>query len=207
MPLIVLNHPVAGIHLSKLRDQRTDSPEFRRCLDALAGMLMVEATRSLETMPIETETPLCRTAGCELKQTVGLVPILRAGLGMVDAALALLPEAQVWHLGLYRDEETANPVHYYSKLPVGRPVDVAFVLDPMLATGGSALAALEALREWGVTRMHLVSIIAAVPGIERVQREFPGVVIHAAAVDPELNDRKFIVPGLGDAGDRAFHTA
>ncbi len=207
MPLVVLNHPVADVYLSKLRDKRTASPEFRRCLDALAGMLLIEATRSLTTAATDIETPLCSTTGSEFNQTVGLVPILRAGLCMVDAALALLPEAQVWHLGLYRDEETANPVHYYSKLPVGRPVDVAIVLDPMLATGGSALAALEALRDWGVPTMHLVSIIAAVPGIERVQGEFPEVFIHAAAVDPELNDRKFIVPGLGDAGDRAFHTA
>jgi uracil phosphoribosyltransferase len=206
MAVSILNHPIAAVHLARLRDKHTPSPEFRRCLDALAGMLLFEATRSLETVESVVETPLCRTAGRELKQSIGLVPILRAGVAMVDAALALLPQAQVWHLGLYRDEETATPVHYYSKLPAVRPVDVAFVLDPMLATGGSALTALEALLGWGVRRLHLVAIIAARPGIDRVEARFPDVSIHAAAVDPDLNDRKFIVPGLGDAGDRAFHT-
>lgn len=207
MPVSVLDHPVAGFYLCRLRDKDTASSEFRRCLNALAGMLMFEATRSLATRSIEIETPLCRTSGSQLRQTVGLVPILRAGLCMMHAASALLPEAPVWHLGLYRDEATASPVHYYSKLPADRPVDVAFVLDPMLATGGSALAALEALNDWGVRQVHIVSIIAAVPGVERVQSAFPDAAIHTAALDPTLNDRKFIVPGLGDAGDRAFGTA
>ncbi len=206
MPLHQLNHPLAGVYLSGLRDRRTSAPEFRRCLGALADMLMLEATRTLETTDVEIVTPLCPTSGCKLTETIGIVPILRAGLGMVESALALLPEAQVWHLGLYRDEETASPVHYYSKLPEGRPVDVAFVLDPMLATGGSALAAIEALREWGVLRISLLSVIASVAGVDRVLNKFPDVGIYAAAVDPELNDRKFIVPGLGDAGDRAFCT-
>ncbi len=125
---------------------------------------------------------------------------------MVDPVLDLLPDAQVWHLGLYRDEETALPVHYYSKLPVGRPVDVAIILDPMLATGGSALAALTTLTEWGVPCIKLVSIIAAKEGIAAVNDAFPQARIHVCAVDPELNDRKFIVPGLGDAGDRTFNT-
>lgn len=206
MPLHLLEHPLAAVFLSSLRDQRTPSPEFRRCINMLAGMLVVEATRSIATSFTEIETPLCKTEGRELSQSVGLVPILRAGLGMVDAALSLLPKAQVWHLGLYRDEETATPVHYYSKLPKGHPVDVALILDPMLATGGSALMAIEALREWGVANIQVVSIIASAPGVERIHREQPEIAIHAAALDPELNDRKFIVPGLGDAGDRAFHT-
>jgi uracil phosphoribosyltransferase len=169
-------------------------------------MLMFEATRNLVTTAVEIETPLSPAGGQALEQSVGLVPILRAGLGMVDAALSLLPDAEVWHLGLYRDEETASPVHYYSKLAPGRPVDVAFVLDPMLATGGSAITAIEALQTWGVRSIQLVCVIASRYGVERVDREHPEVVIHAAAVDPTLNDRKFIVPGLGDAGDRAFQT-
>jgi uracil phosphoribosyltransferase len=125
---------------------------------------------------------------------------------MVDPLLTLLPDAQVWHLGLYRDEETALPVEYYRKLPAGNPVDIAFVLDPMLATGGSATMALAALTQWGVPRLKLLSIIAARPGIDAVRSQFPDTAIHVCAVDPELNDRKFIVPGLGDAGDRSFNT-
>lgn len=207
MSLHILNHPLSSVYLSGLRDISTAAAEFRRSLSVLADMLLLEATRALQTEEKEVVTPLCLTTGQRLAETVGLVPILRAGLGMVESALTLLPEAQVWHLGLYRDEETASPVHYYSKLPEGQPVDVAFVLDPMLATGGSALAAIEALKDWGVRRISLLSIIAATPGIDRVRTAFPDVDVYAAAVDLELNDRKFIVPGLGDAGDRLFHTA
>jgi uracil phosphoribosyltransferase len=134
------------------------------------------------------------------------VPILRAGLGMVDPILDLIPSAEVWHLGLYRDEETAQPVEYYSKLPASGPLDVALVVDPMLATGGSATVALAALERWGVKRLKILSIIAARPGIEAVHRQFPVADIYVCAVDPELDSRKFIVPGLGDAGDRIFHT-
>jgi uracil phosphoribosyltransferase len=141
-----------------------------------------------------------------LAQRVGLVPILRAGLGMVDPILELIPTAEVWHLGLYRDEATARPVEYYSKLPATEPVDVALVIDPMLATGGSATAALAALKRWGVAHTRLLSIIAAREGIQAVQEQFPKTKIYACAIDPELNGRKFIVPGLGDAGDRIFNT-
>ena len=141
-----------------------------------------------------------------LSQRIGLIPILRAGLGMVDPILNLIPSAEVWHLGLYRDEATARPVEYYSKLPQTKPVDVALITDPMLATGGSATAALSTLQRWGVRNLKILSIIASKFGVEAVQQAFPAADIYVCAVDPELNDRKFIVPGLGDAGDRIFST-
>jgi uracil phosphoribosyltransferase len=137
---------------------------------------------------------------------VGLVPILRAGLGMVDPVLELIPTAEVWHLGVYRDEATARPIEYYSKLPATEPVDVALILDPMLATGGSAVAALASLREWEVPTVKLLSIIASREGIDTVMQQFPEAQIYVATIDPTLNDQKYIVPGLGDAGDRIFNT-
>ena len=206
MPCVVLNHPLAAHHLSGLRSVATTPPAFREHVRQLATLLAVEASRQLPARSCSVTTPLCETSGQELAVTVGIIPILRAGLGMVDPLLDLIPQAQVWHLGLYRDEETAQPVEYYAKLPDQKPVDVAFVVDPMLATGGSATAALETLRRWGVPEVHLLAIIAAKAGIDRVEAGFPETHIHVCAVDPELNSRKFIVPGLGDAGDRTFNT-
>jgi uracil phosphoribosyltransferase len=206
MSLQIVKHPLAAHQLAALRDQSTPPSAFRRHVRQLATLLAVEATRDLPTVPGVVVTPL-GPAPCErLSVTLGIVPILRAGLGMVDPLLELMPEAQVWHLGLYRDETTALPVEYYSKLPPSRPVAVACVLDPMLATGGSASAALTALRSWGVGDVRLLSIIAAEEGVRRVEREFPEIRIHVCAVDPRLDERKFIVPGLGDAGDRMFNT-
>jgi uracil phosphoribosyltransferase len=152
------------------------------------------------------QTPLCLTAGSELEQRIGLVPILRAGLGMVDPVLNLIPQAEVWHLGIYRDEHTMQPVEYYSRLPSSEPVDVALVLDPMLATGGSVVAALATLADWGVPTVKVLSVIASEEGIREVETRHPNTRIFVAAIDPELNDQKFIVPGLGDAGDRTFNT-
>jgi uracil phosphoribosyltransferase len=206
MTVTILQHPLARRSLGRLRSVDSSPPEFRDALRQLVTLLAFEATHDLVTREIEIETPLCRTTGHELTQSIALVPILRAGLGMVDPLLELLPDAHVWHLGIYRDEETARPVEYYCKLPDRDPPDVAFVLDPMLATGGSATCALEKLRDWGVPQLKVLSIIAAQPGIDHVLAEFPDVQRHVCAVDPELNDRKFIVPGLGDAGDRMFHT-
>lgn len=199
-------HPLVDHHLARLRDRDTPPSEFRQLLNRLAALLAYEATQDLATRPVEVTTPLTTTTCHVLASQVGLVPILRAGLGMVDPILELIPTAEVWHLGVYRDEATALPVEYYRKLPPSRPVDVALVLDPMLATGGSATAALAALHTWGVPRVKLLSIIAAQPGIDRVTAEYPDVAIHVCTVDPALNDRKFIVPGLGDAGDRCFNT-
>jgi uracil phosphoribosyltransferase len=192
--------------LSRLRDVETQPEEFRRLVARLAVLLAYEATQDLALDEVSVRTPLVQTPGQRLTQRIGLIPILRAGLGMVDPILDLIPSAEVWHLGLYRDEETAQPVRYYSKLPTQRPVDVALVVDPMLATGGSATAAIELLRAWGVPVVKLLSIIAAPEGIRAVEQMFPETRIYVCAVDQRLNTQKFIVPGLGDAGDRTFNT-
>ncbi|HUQ72013.1 MAG TPA: uracil phosphoribosyltransferase [Planctomycetaceae bacterium] len=203
---VTVNHPLVEHHLARLRDRTTPPAEFRQLLHRLAALLAYEATQDLPMREIEVATPLTTTTCRVLAAQVGLVPILRAGLGMVDPILELIPNAEVWHLGVYRDEATARPVEYYSKLPDSHPVDVALVLDPMLATGGSALSALSALKAWGVPQVKLLAVIASQPGLDRVWTEFPDTKIHVCAVDPVLNDRKFIVPGLGDAGDRSFNT-
>ena len=204
--VIEVDHPLIRQHLTQLRDAATPPAEFRLLVQRLAVLLAYEATQDLILEQTEVQTPLTIARGHRLAQRIGLVPILRAGLGMVEPVLNLIPTAEVWHLGLYRDEKTARPVEYYSQLSGSRPVDVALVLDPMLATGGSAVAALASLREWGVGAAKLLSIIAARDGIQEVERQFPETQIYVCAVDPELNDRKFIVPGLGDAGDRIFNT-
>src|SRR2546423_5187025 len=169
MPCLVeVSHPLIKHHLSRLRDKHTPPAEFRQLVHRLAVLLAYEATSDLTLRPVEIETPLTRFTAQGLSQRVGLVPILRAGLGMVDPILNLIPTAEVWHLGLYRDEETARPVEYYSKLPHSQPVDVALVVDPMLATGGSALAALAALEKWGVRNVKVLSIIASRFGVDAV---------------------------------------
>ncbi len=201
-----VQHPLIQCHLARLRDKTTPPPEFRQLVQRLASLLAYEATKDLRTETMTVQTPLTNTEGKRLAQRVGLIPILRAGLGMVEPVLELIPSAEVWHLGLYRDEATAKPVKYYAKLPSERPVDVALILDPMLATGGSVVAALTALREWGVPQVKLLSLLAAEEGIKTVEAEFPDSQIYVCCIDPELNDRKFIVPGLGDAGDRIFNT-
>jgi len=206
MSLVEVNHPLIKHHLSRLRDKQTPPAEFRQLVQRLAVLLAYEATKDLMLRPTEIETPLIRMTGQALAQRIGLIPILRAGLGMVDPILNLIPTAEVWHLGLYRDETTAQPVEYYSKLPETEPVDVALVVDPMLATGGSATAALESLSRWGVPKLKVLSIIASKDGIEAVRAACSAADIYVCAIDPELNDRKFIVPGLGDAGDRIFNT-
>ncbi len=204
--LVVLDHPLAAHHISILRDQSTPPWRFRQQVHRIATLLAFEATADLPLIDRPVETPLTTTTGKELSCRVALVPILRAGLGLVDPIQALLPEAEVWHLGLYRDEATSKPVEYYCKLPEGKPCDIGFVLDPMLATGGSLLSAIRALARWGCPDIRVLSVIAAKPGIERLQKEFPEVRLFVCAVDPELNERNFIVPGLGDAGDRIFNT-
>ena len=201
-----VDHPLIKRHIAQLRDVRTTPEQFRLALRRLAVLLAYEATKDLTVEPISVKTPLTETVGHRLTHRIGIVPILRAGLGMVDPVIDLLPEAQVWHLGLYRDEATAEPVEYYSKLPDDCPVDVALVLDPMLATGGSALAALNVLQRWGVSQLKVLSVIASREGIDRVATEFPEAQICVCAIDQHLNDQKFIVPGLGDAGDRTFNT-
>lgn len=201
-----VDHPLIACHLTKLRDKSTPPSEFRQAVRRLATLLAYEATQDLRSQPTQVTTPIAETTGSQLAERIGLVPILRAGLGMVDPVLDLIPTAEVWHLGLYRDEDTAQPVEYYSKLPKQNAVDVALIVDPMLATGGSMTAALETLRDWGVGRVKLLSIIASEEGIKTVEAEFPDAQIYVCQIDPELNDQKFIVPGLGDAGDRIFNT-
>ena len=201
-----VHHPLVRHHLTRLRNHATAPIEFRNLIRRRAVLLAYEATADLKTSAVSVETPLTTTEGFVLEPSIALVPILRAGLGMVDAVLDLIPHAEVWHLGLYRDEKTARPVQYYSKLPHSEPADVALVLDPMLATGGSALAAIQTLKDWGVPRIKLLSIIASRDGIARVTAHDPNIQIYITVVDPELNDQKFIVPGLGDAGDRIFNT-
>jgi uracil phosphoribosyltransferase len=202
-----LDHPLVQHHLARLRDATTPPEEFRLLIQRLAALLAYEATKDLCTEPVEVQTPLTTTTCYTLAQRIGLAPILRAGLGLVDPILNLIPSAEVWHLGLYRDEATAMPVEYYSKLPPTHPVDVALLLDPMLATGGSAVAALQALQRWGVKQVKLLAVIASREGVETVLREFPDTQIYVCVIDPELNSRKYIIPGLGDAGDRIFNTA
>jgi uracil phosphoribosyltransferase len=201
-----VEHPLIACHLTRLRDKSTPPPEFRALVNRLASLLAYEATKDLRTERVTVETPLTTTQGCGLAQRIGLVPILRAGLGMVEPILELIPQAEVWHLGLYRDETTAKPVKYYSKLPEEHPVDVALVVDPMLATGGSAVAAMTTLRAWGVPQVKLLALIASEEGCKFVETEFPDAQIYVCQIDPDLNDKKYIVPGLGDAGDRIFNT-
>ena len=202
----IIQHPLVDYHLTELRDKTANSLSFRHSINQLSTLLAFSATADLETSDRPIETPIRKMVGKTLIRRIGLVPILRAGIGMVDVMLDMIPSAEVWHLGMYRDEETATPVRYYSKLPEKKPVDVAFVLDPMLATGGSAIMACKALEEWGVPKTKMLSIIAAPEGIERFQQECPGVEIHTCVVDEGLNEHNFIVPGLGDAGDRIFNT-
>ncbi len=204
--LVELAHPLVKHHLTRLRNVETRPAEFRMLVQRLAVLLAYEATSDLVVEPQTVRTPLAETAGSSIAERIALIPILRAGLGMVDPILNLIPEAQVWHLGIYRDEKTAQPVEYYSKLPPDRPVDTALVLDPMLATGGSVLAAVDAVESWGAAKVKVLSIIASRHGIEQLRRRHPRAAIYVAAIDAELNDHKFIVPGLGDAGDRTFNT-
>ena len=201
-----LRHSLVQHHLSRLRAKQTLPSEFRQHVRILSMLLAAEATRSVTLKPVMVETPNETTTCHELAGRFAAVPILRAGLSMVEPLEDLIPQLEVWHLGLYRDEETAQPVHYYDKLPTNNPPDIAFVLDPMLATGGSACMAIKALKRWGVPQILMLSIISAPEGIAKVQQEFSDVVVFTCAIDRCLNDRKYIVPGLGDAGDRIFNT-
>jgi uracil phosphoribosyltransferase len=204
--LHVSSHPLVAHKLSILRDVSTEPKKFRELVRELTWLLGYEAMRDLTLQPRSVETPLEVLDGAELEPRVGLVPVLRAGLGMVDAMLELMPSAEVWHIGLYRDERSLKPVEYYNKLPDAATVQVCLILDPMLATGGSAAATVDILKAWGAARIKQVSLIAAPEGVATLSGAHPDVDIHVAAVDRELNDRGYIVPGLGDAGDRQFGT-
>jgi uracil phosphoribosyltransferase len=202
----VSQHPAVLHKLAVLRDERTEPKKFREVVRELSWLLGYEALADVGVRPLDIRTPMEPRTAHELVARSGLVPILRGGLGMVDAMLELMPTAQVWHLGLFRDERTLRPVEYYNKLPNSATVDLCLILDPMLATGGSATAAIEVLKKWGAVRIKLVNLIAAPEGIEAVTTAHPDVHIHCAALDRGLNERGYIQPGLGDAGDRQFGT-
>jgi uracil phosphoribosyltransferase len=203
---LISSHPIVQHKLAFLRDASTPPQAFRLLVRSLAILLAQEATADLETSAGEVTTPLGRAPSRTIVDVVGIVPILRAGLGMAEGILDLIPEAEVWHIGLYRDEATLRPMEYYNKLPSRPRVTVALLVDPMLATGGSAVRACEILKNTGVPRLKLLSLIASPEGIARVSETFPDVPIHVGAVDERLNEVGFIYPGLGDAGDRQFAT-
>jgi uracil phosphoribosyltransferase len=200
-------HPLVMHKLTKLRDRRTEPKKFRELIREIAALLTYEATSDLLITPIQIETPLERIEGASLQHKIGLVPILRAGLGMTEGVWDLMPSAEVWHIGLFRDEETLKPVEYYNKLPIEPTVSVCLILDPMLATGGSAIATVDILKEWGVEKIKFIGVIASPEGISTLHKKHPDVHIHLAAIDRELNEHGYILPGLGDAGDRQFGTA
>lgn len=204
--LHVVDGPLSRHKIAVLRDERTRQREFRQAMRELSLILVGEATRSMPTSAVQVQTPLAGTEVEEISVPVCVVPVLRAGLGMLDGALALLPEATVGFMGLFRDEETAEPIEYYVNLPSDLENYLVLVLDPMLATGGSLSATLTKLKEYGASWVSCLHAVAAVPGVERVTAEHPDVGFYTAALDPELDERSFIVPGLGDAGDRLYGT-
>jgi uracil phosphoribosyltransferase len=202
----VSGHPLVRHKVRLLSDERTDSKLFRELVRELTALLLYEATTDLPLRPVRYRTPLEETEGVEIAARIGLVPIIRAGLGMVEAALDVLPGSEVWHLGMYRDEETHRPVSYYNRLPATCPDDLVLVLDPMLATGGSAADATAVLKAWGAPAIAFVGLIAAPEGVARMAADHPEVPIFVASLDRELDANMFIRPGLGDAGDRLFGT-
>lgn len=205
--LVVMDHPLIQHKLTLIRDKQTGSKDFRDLVDEVATLMAYEVTRDLPLTEVEIQTPVSRTKTKVITgKKLGVVPVLRAGLGMVDGILKLVPAARVGHVGLYRDPETLQPVEYYCKLPADVEERELIVVDPMLATGGSASAAITFLKNKGCTNIKLMCLIAAPEGVEKVQEEHPDVDIFVAAIDKYLNDHGYIVPGLGDAGDRLFGT-
>ena len=203
----VLDHPLIQHKLAILRNKETPVKEFRELVNEISGLMCYEATRNLPTVEVDVETPLM-TAKCRMLagKKLAIVPILRAGLGMVDAMVDLIPSAKIGHIGLYRDPETHKPVEYYCKLPEDVENRQVFVVDPMLATGGSAVAAIDFLKARGCRNIIMMNIIGCPEGVEMVQKAHPDVDIYMAAMDERLNEHKYIIPGLGDAGDRIFGT-
>jgi uracil phosphoribosyltransferase len=204
--LSVSRHPAVLHKLALLRADKTEPKKFRELVREISWLVGYEALADARVKPIRVRTPLEEIEGVKLADRIGLIPILRAGLGMVDAMLELMPTAEVWHLGLFRDERTLRPVEYYNKLPDSATVDLCLILDPMLATGGSATAAIEVLKRWGASRIKMLNLIAAPEGVAAVMEAHPDVPIYTAALDRQLNEKGYILPGLGDAGDRQFGT-
>jgi uracil phosphoribosyltransferase len=204
---VIMEHPLIKHKIGIARKTDTGSMEFRNLISEVAGLMCYEATRNLELQDVEIETPICKATVRELKgKKLAVVPILRAGLGMVDGILSLIPAAKVGHIGLFRDETTHEPVEYFCKLPRDISEREVFVVDPMLATGGSASAAIDMLKKRGAKKIKFLCIIAAPEGLERLRKDHPDIDIYIGNLDEKLNDDKYIVPGLGDAGDRIFGT-
>ncbi len=199
-------HPLVQHKLALLRSELTEPKKFRELVREIAQLLFYEASEDLALAPLTVQTPLGSAQGYEVAERVGVIPILRAGLGMSEAIIDILPTVHVWHLGLYRDHETLQPVTYYNKLPKEPDIDLSIVVDPMLATGGSAVAAVDILKAWGARRIKFLGLIAAPEGVRALSHAHPDVPIHLAAIDSHLDERGYIVPGLGDAGDRQFGT-
>ena len=202
----VMDHPLMAHKISILRDKGTTTKEFRDLVCEIATLIAYEATRDLPLKDVEVETPLVKTVCKAMAKDIAVVPILRAGLGMVEGVLTIAPFAKVGHIGLYRDHETLEPVEYYCKLPPDLEERIVFVVDPMLATGGSASAAIDFIKKRGATSIKLLSVIAAPEGIERIVRDHPDVQVYVGQKDERLNENGYILPGLGDAGDRLFGT-
>jgi uracil phosphoribosyltransferase len=200
-------HPLVRHKLTKLRNKETKPKKFRELIREISTLLAYETTRDLALEPTPVETPMGTTQGELLQEQIGLIPILRAGLGMVEGVWEMMPGSEVWHIGLFRDERTLEPVEYYNKLPVSPTVQLCIVLDPMLATGGSAVATIDIIKRWGAKRIKFMGIIAAPEGVNALHTAHPDVDIHVAVIDEKLNEIGYIVPGLGDAGDRQFGTA
>lgn len=205
--VVVMDHPLIQHKIGVIRNIETGTKDFRQTIGEIAMLITYEATRNLPLSEVEIETPICKTKAKALKgKKMAIVPILRAGLGMVDGVLAMIPAAKIGHIGLYRDPETHDPVEYYCKLPADCEEREVFVVDPMLATGGSSAAAIQMLKDRGCKKIHFMCIIAAPEGVKRMQDEHPDVDIYIGALDEKLNEHAYIVPGLGDAGDRIFGT-
>ncbi len=204
--LLVLKHPLIDHKMAKIRDKNTGTKEFRESVSEVGGLITYEITRDLETVPKTITTPICETTVYELKKQVVIVPILRAGLGMVEGIHNLIPTAKIGHVGLYRDEETLEPQVYYKKFPEGIKDSVVLVVDPMLATAGSASKAISIVKETGASDIRYVGLVGCPEGVERLQKDHPDVAIYLAALDSHLNEVGYIVPGLGDCGDRLFGT-
>ena len=205
--LHVSNHPLIQHKVTVLSDAATESKVFRELVRELTPLLLYEACADLPTQRLQVQTPLEVRDGATIAVRIGLVPILRAGLGLIEAALDTLPSSEVWHLGMYRDEVTHQPVSYYNRLPAQCPDDLVILLDPMLATGGSAADAVTVLKEWGARWIKFVGLIAAPEGVAKLAEAHPDVQVYVAALDRELDENRFIRPGLGDAGDRLFGTS
>lgn len=204
---VVMEHPLIQHKIGQIRKKETGTKDFRQMIGEIAMLISYEATRNLQLEDVEVETPICTTTAKQLKgRKMAIVPILRAGLGMVDGVLQMIPAAKIGHIGLYRDPETLKPVEYYCKLPADCAEREVFVVDPMLATGGSAVAAIQMLKEKGCKKIHMMCILAAPEGVKAMQEAHPDVDLYIGALDEKLNEHGYIVPGLGDAGDRIFGT-